>query len=74
MFGNKLMTALFTLNTMADQQSAWGSSLNVVLVDVQHMKTVLVAAQQSLLESVLPSVPLRLPLPIYYFRPVTPCF
>ena len=33
-FGNKLMAALVTLKTMADQQSAWASSLKVVLVVV----------------------------------------
>ena len=38
MFGNKLMTALVTLKTMADQQSASGSSLKVVLLVVQCMK------------------------------------
>ena len=37
-FGNKLITALVTLKTMADQQSAWGSSLKVVLVVVQCMR------------------------------------
>ena len=34
-FGNKLMTALVTLKTMADQQSAWGSSLKGIQVVVQ---------------------------------------
>ena len=38
MFGNKLLTALVTLKTMADQQSACGSSLKVVLVAVQCMR------------------------------------
>ena len=38
MFGNKLMTALVTLKTRADQQSAWGISLKVVLVVVQCMR------------------------------------
>ena len=38
MFGNKLVTALATLKTMADQQSARGSSLTVVLVVVQCMR------------------------------------
>ena len=34
MFGNKLMTALVTLKTMVDQQSAWGSSLKGIFVVV----------------------------------------
>ena len=38
MFGNKLMTAQSTLKTLADQQSAWGSSLMGVFVVVQCMK------------------------------------
>ena len=54
------MTALVTLKTMADQQSAWGSLLKVVLVLGQCMRTVLVAVQQSLLGSFLPSLPLLL--------------
>ena len=36
MFGNKLMTALVTLKRMADQQSAWGSSLKVILAVVVY--------------------------------------
>ena len=38
MFGNKLMTALVTLKTLADQQNTRGSSLKVVLVVVQCMR------------------------------------
>ena len=38
MFGNKLMTALVTLKTLADQQRVWGSSLKVVLVVAQCMR------------------------------------
>ena len=38
MFGNKLMTALVTLKTMADQLCAWGISLKGVLVAVQCMR------------------------------------
>ena len=46
-FGNKLMTALITLKTMADQQSAWGSSLKLMVMVVQCMRTVLDASTET---------------------------
>ena len=42
MFGNKVMTALVTLKTMADQHSARGSLLKGVLVVVQCMRQCIV--------------------------------
>ena len=38
MFDNTLITALVTLKTMVDRQSAWGSSLKGVFVAVQCMR------------------------------------